>query len=67
MPIFGKTQTAIRLTVVTVFLVATTLTAAIAIGLQFYFGHKMAKAAAADLYTTASSGITSELRWRGRQ
>ena len=62
MPIYGKTKTTIRLTVVTVFLVATALTAAIAIGLQFYFGQKMAKAAAADLYATASAGITSELR-----
>jgi hypothetical protein len=47
-------HTTIRLTVVTVFLLATALTAALAIGLQYYFSQSMAKQAAADLYTTAS-------------
>jgi hypothetical protein len=40
-------HTTIRLTVVTVFLLATALTAALAIGLQYYFSQSMAKQAAA--------------------
>jgi HD-GYP domain-containing protein (c-di-GMP phosphodiesterase class II)/ABC-type amino acid transport substrate-binding protein len=55
-------HTTIRLTVVTVFLLATMLTAGLAIGLQYYFSQSMAKQAAADLYTTASDSIAAELR-----
>ena len=55
-------RTTIRLTVVTVFLIATTLTAGLAIGLQYYFGQKMGREAAAELYTAASSSIASEIR-----
>jgi hypothetical protein len=55
-------HTTIRLTVVTVFLLATMLTAGLAIGLQYYFSQSMAKQAAADLYTTASGSIAAELR-----
>lgn len=51
-----------RLTVVTVFTLATTLTAAVAIGLQFYFGQLLAKDAARDLYTLASGAVASEIR-----
>ena len=59
---FNKVHTTIRLTVVAVFLLATTLTAGLAIGLQYYFGQTMARSAAAELYTAASSGIAAELR-----
>ncbi len=58
--------TTIRLTVVTVFILATMLTAAVAIGLQYYFSQTMAREAAADLYTAAAAGITSEVRGIGR-
>ncbi len=40
----------IRVTVVTVFVAATTLTAILAIGLQYYFGHALARDAASNLY-----------------
>ena len=59
---FGQVRTTIRLTVVTVFILATALTAAVAIGLQYYFGRDMAKDAAGDLYATASDSIATELR-----
>lgn len=48
--------------VVTVFVIATLLTAAVAIGLQYYFSQSMARDAAADLYTTTARSITAELR-----
>ena len=57
----GQLRTSIRLTVVAVFLLATTLTAALAIGLQYYFGQKMARQTASDMYTVASQGIATEL------
>ncbi|MEE4145528.1 MAG: transporter substrate-binding domain-containing protein, partial [Halieaceae bacterium] len=57
----GKLRTSIRLTVVAVFLLATTLTAALAIGLQYYFGQAMARQTASELYTAASAGIATEL------
>jgi hypothetical protein len=63
---FGKMHTTIRLTVVTVFIIATTLTAGVATGLQYYFGQSMAKKAASNLYASASSGIAAELRSVGR-
>ena len=59
---FSDMHTTIRLTVVTVVIIATSLTAGLAIGLQYYFGQHMARNAAANLYATASSGIASELR-----
>ena len=40
--LFGNMRTTIQLTVVTVFIVATILTASLAIGLQYYFGQSMA-------------------------
>lgn len=64
--LFGNIRTTIQLTVVIAFVIATALTAAIAIGLQYYFGQSMARTVAADLYETASSGIASELRSVGR-
>jgi HD-GYP domain-containing protein (c-di-GMP phosphodiesterase class II)/ABC-type amino acid transport substrate-binding protein len=57
----GKMRTSIRLTVVAVFLLATTLTAVLAIGLQYYFGQSMARRTASELYTAASVGIAAEL------
>ena len=64
--LFGNMRTTIQLTVVTVFIVATILTASLAIGLQYYFGQSMAREAAADLYASASSSIAGELRSVGR-
>jgi len=63
---FGTVRTTIRLTVVMVFVLATTLTAALAIGLQYYFGQSMARQAATNLYTTVSSSIAAELANIGR-
>ena len=63
---FGNIRTTIHVTVVTVFLLATTLTAALAIGLQYYFGKSMAREAATNLYSAASSSITAELVSIGR-
>jgi HD-GYP domain-containing protein (c-di-GMP phosphodiesterase class II)/ABC-type amino acid transport substrate-binding protein len=57
----GKLRTTIQLTVVAVFLFATILTAALAIGLQYYFGQSMAKQSATNLYSAASASITSEI------
>jgi HD-GYP domain-containing protein (c-di-GMP phosphodiesterase class II)/ABC-type amino acid transport substrate-binding protein len=57
----GGWRTTIRLTVVAVFLLATFFTAAIAIGLQYYFGQVMARDTATRLYAAASSGIAAEL------
>ena len=57
----GKLRTSIRLTVVAVFLLATALTAALAIGLQYYFGQAMARQTASELYAAASAGIATEL------
>jgi HD-GYP domain-containing protein (c-di-GMP phosphodiesterase class II) len=51
----------IRNTVVSVFLIATTLTAALAIGLQYYFGHELARDAAGDLYAEAANGAAEQL------
>ena len=62
----GNMRTTIQLTVVTVFVLATLLTATLAIGLQYYFGQSMARQAATNLYTTASSSITAELVSIGR-
>jgi HD-GYP domain-containing protein (c-di-GMP phosphodiesterase class II)/ABC-type amino acid transport substrate-binding protein len=57
----GKLHTTIQLTVVAVFLLATILTATLAIGLQYYFGQSMAKQSATNLYSTTSASITAEL------
>ena len=57
----GKVQTTIRLTVVTVFIVATAVTALVALGLQYYFSEKMAREAAAELYSTTALSVASEL------
>ncbi len=60
--LFGNMRTTIHITVVIAFVIATALTAGLAIGLQYYFGQSMARTVAADLYSTASSGIASELQ-----
>jgi HD-GYP domain-containing protein (c-di-GMP phosphodiesterase class II)/ABC-type amino acid transport substrate-binding protein len=57
----GNFNPSIRFTVVSVFAFATSLTAVLAIGLQFYFGHALAKEAARDLYTLASQSVASEI------
>ena len=62
----GRLRTSIRLTVVVVFLLATTLTATLAIGLQYYFGQAMARRTAAELYTAAAAGIATELENIGK-
>ena len=64
--LFGKINTTIRITVVTAFVFATILTAAVAIGLQYYFGQSMAREVASEHYTSASSSITGELRSMSR-
>jgi len=48
-----------------VFVMATAFTAALAIGLQYYFGHKLARAAARDIYTNASYAVANQLRQIG--
>jgi HD-GYP domain-containing protein (c-di-GMP phosphodiesterase class II)/ABC-type amino acid transport substrate-binding protein len=60
--LLGNMRTTIQLTVIIAFVTATALTAGLAIGLQYYFGQSMARTVAADLYSTASAGIASELR-----
>ena len=57
----------IRVTVVAVFMLATALTAALAIGLQYYFGRTLASEAATELYTSASSGIVTKWNAIGDQ
>jgi HD-GYP domain-containing protein (c-di-GMP phosphodiesterase class II) len=54
-------RASIRPTVVAVFLLATLLTAALAIGLQFYFARAMAYESSTRLYRTASSEIAAEV------
>ncbi len=65
MPPSGRFNPTIRFTVVSVFALATALTAALAIGLQYYFGRVLAKEAARDLYTLASTAVASEIRHIG--
>jgi HD-GYP domain-containing protein (c-di-GMP phosphodiesterase class II)/ABC-type amino acid transport substrate-binding protein len=60
--LLGNMRTTIRLTVLFGFILATGLTAGIAIGLQYYFGQSLAKEVASELYSTASSNVLSEQR-----
>lgn len=62
----GPIRTTIRVTVVTVFVLATLLTVALASGLQYYFGQALARQTASDLYATASSSIALEVANVGR-
>ncbi|RLQ21697.1 HAMP domain-containing protein [Seongchinamella sediminis] len=57
----GQARTTIRLTVVTVFILATALTAGVALGLQYYFSQKLAHEAAAELYATTAVSVASEI------
>jgi HD-GYP domain-containing protein (c-di-GMP phosphodiesterase class II)/ABC-type amino acid transport substrate-binding protein len=57
-----KNYPSIRVTVLTFFLLATTLTAGLAIGLQYYFGHQQARDSARTLYTVAAASVASELQ-----
>ena len=52
----------IRFTVFTAFTIATTLTAAFAISLQFYFGQLLAQEAAKDLYSVSSHAVADKIR-----
>jgi len=60
-----KFNPSIRFVVVSVVALATVLTAALAIGLQYYSGQSLAKDAARSLYTLASRSVASELRGIG--
>ncbi|WP_197484069.1 HD domain-containing phosphohydrolase [Halioglobus sp. HI00S01] len=60
-----RVHTTIRMTVVTVFVLATVFTAAVAIGLQYYFSHAMARNAAADLYKSTAESVAAELQGIG--
>jgi HD-GYP domain-containing protein (c-di-GMP phosphodiesterase class II) len=51
----------IRVTTVSVFFFVTLFTAVIAISLQYYFGQKMARQAAQDIYTQLSDSLVNEL------
>ena len=57
----GKFRTTIHLTLVAVFLLATILTAALAIGMHYHFAKATARESATRLYASASSAITAEL------
>ncbi|WP_116364892.1 HD domain-containing phosphohydrolase [Parahaliea mediterranea] len=51
----------IRVAVVTIFVLATLITAGIALGLQYYFSQSLARSAATNLYTTSANSIALEL------
>ncbi|TGD71185.1 transporter substrate-binding domain-containing protein [Mangrovimicrobium sediminis] len=55
-----RPRTTIRLTVVTVFLLATLLTAAIAIGLQYHYSQALGREAAGELYAATVESIATE-------
>ncbi len=57
----GKFRTTIHLTLVAVFLLATILTATLAIGMHYHFATATARESATRLYASASSSITAEL------
>ncbi len=62
----GRIPTSIRIKVVTAFILVTTLTASLAIGLQYYFGQNMAREVAQRLYASTASGVAAELRGLGQ-
>ena len=57
-----KPRISMRVGVVSIFAIASMLTAILAISLQYHFGHVLAKEAASDLYASAASGAAAELR-----
>lgn len=62
-----KTRVPIRVAVVSIFVIATALTAVLAISLQYHFGHSLATEAASELYTRAATGAAEELHSVGVQ
>ena len=62
-----KFNPSIGFTVVSVFALATAFTAALAIGMQYYFGHAQATEAARNLYTLASKSVANEIRGIGER
>ena len=64
--VIGRIPTSIRIKVVTAFILVTTLTASLAIGLQYYFGQNMAREVAQRLYASTASGVAAELRGLGQ-
>jgi HD-GYP domain-containing protein (c-di-GMP phosphodiesterase class II) len=62
-----KARVSIRVAVVSIFALASALTAILAISLQYRFGHTLATEAASILYTTAAVGAAQELRSVGVQ
>ncbi len=52
---------------VSAFIVATVLTAMVAIGLQYYFGSRLATTFTQRIYTSTASGIAAELRSIGEK
>ncbi|WP_460941480.1 HD domain-containing phosphohydrolase [Parahaliea aestuarii] len=56
----GNIRITIRMTVVLIFMLATLLTAALAIGLQYYFGRQLAREATTELFTLASGALMTE-------
>jgi HD-GYP domain-containing protein (c-di-GMP phosphodiesterase class II) len=57
-----KPRISMRVGVVSIFAIASVLTAILAISLQYHFGHVLAKEAASDIYTRAASGAAAELQ-----
>lgn len=57
----GKFSISIRMTVVLIFILATLLTAFLAISLQYYFGRELAREATTDRFALAAAGIASKL------
>jgi HD-GYP domain-containing protein (c-di-GMP phosphodiesterase class II)/ABC-type amino acid transport substrate-binding protein len=56
-----KLRAGIRLTTVTVFLLVTLTVALVAIGLQYYFGQRMARSVAQDHYLQTSNAVVAQL------
>ncbi len=62
-----KARVPIRVAVVSIFAVASALTAILAISLQYHFGHTLATEAASELYTRTATGAAEELHSVGVQ
>ncbi|KAA1192872.1 HAMP domain-containing protein [Pseudohalioglobus sediminis] len=59
-------KTSIRLTVISVFMFGTVLTAGVALYFQYYFSESMAKLAAAELYAATAGTVATELNGTSR-
>jgi HD-GYP domain-containing protein (c-di-GMP phosphodiesterase class II) len=66
LPRFGALNTTIRRSVISVFLLATLLTVALAVCLQYYFGQLVAKQTASSLYSATADAVAAELRGIGQ-